>query len=164
MRTFPGSALVLGTIFLTLLPSIAQADDYIINQNQTGIALPGVALPNGYDEVRAADGTTCRSAVGGNGAYIDSGIIGGGLSSTGSNSISAYGRVVVPLGERKPRLNCNELYRLELERLQFEVQMLRRGLDPRLSQQGISGGEDWDTEGWTTDGRSDGVSRANLVP
>ena len=164
MRTLPGSPLVLSAIFLVLLSPVAQADDYIINQNQTGIALPGVALPNGYDEVRAADGTTCRSAVGGNGAYIDTGIIGGGLNSTGSNSISAYGRVVVPLGERKPRLNCNELYRLELERLQFEVQMLRRGLDSRLSRQGVSAEDGWASEGWTMEGRSGGVSRANLVP
>jgi len=143
-------------ILAVLLPGAAEADDYIINQNQTGIALPGVALPNGYDEVRAADGTVCRSAVGGSGAYVDSGLIGGGLNGNNSNTLSAYGRVVIPLGSRPDRLNCDHLYQLELERLRFEVQMLKRGLDPRLNEPATSE-DDWAREGWSSEGKAAGL-------
>ena len=34
-----------------------------------------VTLPQGQDEVRAADGTTCSSAISGSGAYLDIGVI-----------------------------------------------------------------------------------------
>ena len=39
----------------------------VYNLNQTGFTLPGVSLPQGQDEVRAADGTTCRSSISGSG-------------------------------------------------------------------------------------------------
>lgn len=155
MRTFLSSpAAVSAVLVATMLPLAAHADDqYIIKQNQTGLTLPGVAPPNGYDEIRAADGTTCRSAaLAGNGAYVDSGVIGGGLDGNTNNTISAYGRVVIPLGERVPRLDCDRLYKLELERLQLEVQLLKRGLDPRLSQP-VSNDAGWADEGWTNSGR-----------
>jgi hypothetical protein len=46
--------------------SPAGAEDvYNLNQNESGFNLPGVTLPQGQDEVHAADGTTCRSAVSG---------------------------------------------------------------------------------------------------
>jgi len=160
MWTLPGAprAVSMAILAVFLLQGRAMADDYIINQNQTGIALPGVALPNGYDEVRAADGTVCRSAVSGSGAYIDSGLIGGGLNSNNRNTISAYGRVVIPLGTKPDRLNCDHLYQLELERLRFEVQMLKRGLDPRLNQPSTSD-EEWATEGWSAEGKTVGLPK-----
>nr|WP_011580645.1 MULTISPECIES: hypothetical protein [Chelativorans] len=136
----------------------AAADDFfIVKQNQTGISLPGVSAPSGHDEVRAADGTTCRSAVGGRGAYVDSGIIGGGLDGSGSNALTAYGRVVVPLGKGTERVDCNRLYNLELERLQLEVQMLRRGLDPRMNTVvEVDEGAAWADEGWSSAGEKPG--------
>jgi len=54
----------------------ANAQSTTINQNISGFNLPGVQLPQGSDEVRAADGTTCRSAVSGSGSYLDVGLIG----------------------------------------------------------------------------------------
>ena len=47
---------------LAMPVSMASAQS-IINQNISGFNLPGVQLPTGHDEVRAADGTTCRSAA-----------------------------------------------------------------------------------------------------
>ena len=156
MRTFPGAPCAVSAVLLALFSSVgANANDnYIINQKQTGVSLPSPVVPNGFDEVRAADGTTCRSAMASSGAYLDSGVIGGGFEGNGSNAISAYGRIVVPLGERPARLNCDHLYRLELERLQLEVQMLRRGLDPRLTSSTTEG--DWATEGWSNEGKTEG--------
>ncbi|MCR4267808.1 hypothetical protein [Nitratireductor sp. ZSWI3] len=155
MRTFHRSkAVIVIAGCLSLLCGAARAENrnYIINQNQTGISLPGVVTPNGFDEIRAADGTTCRAAMGGSGAYVDSGLVGGGLNGD-SSALSAYGRVVVPLGTKPTRLDCDRLYQLELKRLQLEVKMLERGLDPR-SGGSVSGNSDW-AQGseWTTKGR-----------
>lgn len=155
MRSLSRAPVALTAVFLLVwpapLPALAE-DQYIINQNHTGVTLPGVVMPGGFDEVRAADGTTCRSSMAGSGAYLDSGIMGGGLDGS-SNSISAYGRIVIPLGERPKRLDCDRLYRLELERLRLEVELLQRGLDPRMTT-AVSNDADWaNDDGWTTDGR-----------
>ncbi|MGL4488510.1 MAG: hypothetical protein ACRCU5_03595 [Rhizobiaceae bacterium] len=92
-------------------------------------------MPQGTDEVRAADGTSCRSAVGGNGAYVDMGMVGKqGVADNGAY----YGRVVVPLGKGSKRLDCSRLYELEVERLKLELELAKAGLgrqqDPTLDQ------------------------------
>jgi len=128
----------------------SQAGDvYTLNQNQTGFSLPGVALPQGQDEVRAADGTTCRSAVSGNGAYIDMGVIGG--QGIASGQMATYGRVVIPLGRTPTRLDCAKLYALEVERLKMELQLLKMGL-ARGGGAGAGANPGWAREGWS-DGR-----------
>jgi hypothetical protein len=100
-----------------------------------GFSLPGVSLPSGTDEVRAADGTSCRSAVGGNGAYVDMGMI--GKSASPADNSSYYGRVVIPLGRAPKRLDCTKLYDLEVERLKLELELAKAGMgraeDPELA-------------------------------
>ncbi|MCT7375257.1 hypothetical protein [Chelativorans salis] len=156
MRTFcrPSFALITALFMGWLVPGAALADSgqYIINQNQTGLNLPGVTMPNGFDEIRAADGTTCRSSMGGRGAYLDSGVVGGGLNNN-SSTLSAYGRVVVPMGKGPPRLDCDRLYQLELQRLELEVELLKRGLDPRMSAPTTNDAEWASDDGWTTGDR-----------
>lgn len=131
-----GCGLAAFAIPMTLaVHSQAQQKEYIVNQNQTGLHLPGVTLPNGYDEVRAADGTYCRSAMAGSGAYFDTGVIGGGIGQSG-NQMAAYGRLVVPLGAKPRRLDCDHLYQLELQRLGLEVDLLKQGLHPGAFSEG----------------------------
>lgn len=109
----------------------AQAQQfYSVNQNYTnhyGLDLPAVPIPNGQDEVRAADGTTCKSTVASNGAYFDGGVIGSNASGD-YNAGGVYGRVVVPLGQRPSRIDCRRLYELEIERMQIELQLTKMGL------------------------------------
>lgn len=118
------SAIAAGALAVALLgfltPSLAEDT----TQN-AGFSLPGVTLPSGTDEVRAADGTSCRSAVGGNGAYLDVGVIG---KQSSSNDNAYYGRVVVPLGRAPKRLNCSSLYELEIERLKLELELAKAGM------------------------------------
>lgn len=120
----------LGLAMFALFSSAAtaQTTETIINQNISGFNLPGVQLPQGHDEVRAADGTTCRSAVSGSGAYLDIGIIGNPQSSSASD-ISQYGRIVIPLGKKTKRLDCSRLYDLEVQRLQMELRLMQMGLN-----------------------------------
>jgi len=147
------------------------ADTNIINQNISGFSLPGVSLPSGSDEVRAADGTTCRSAVGGNGAYLDVGVIGNPELETAAASFSAYGRIVVPLGKMPKRLDCTRLYDLEIQRMEMELKLAQMGLAQGISpviESGVStseatareepaktAGDDWVNDGWTTEGKSE---------
>lgn len=165
------ASLIAAAIAACVAVSGAQAQTTsIINQDVTGFNLPGVQLPQGHDEVRAADGTTCRSAVSGAGAYLDTGVIGNPNSGPGSNGVSAYGRVVIPLGRKPARLDCGRLYDLEVRRLQMELRLMQMG----LGRQGRTlGGEetasigdtpsaasasqekksDWADEGWSTEGK-----------
>lgn len=124
--------------------------------NNNSFQLPGVSLQSGSDEVRAADGTSCRSAVGGSGAYLDIGIIGN--PSNISASQSAYGRIVIPLGGPKKRLDCTKLYELEIERLRVELQLMQMGMG-RAPESGDAATEAeakdsaFNDDGWTQDGR-----------
>lgn len=106
----------------------ASAQDTTIIQNTSGFTLPGVTLPQGHDEVRAADGTTCRSAVSGSGAYIDVGFIGNPQTDSSNSNFSAYGRMVIPLAKKAPRLDCSKLYNLEVARLEMELKLMQMGL------------------------------------
>lgn len=130
-------------------PLYASADDTNFYQSNTqyGVALPNTSLPTGSDEVRAADGTSCRSAVGGDGAYMDTGVIGSPGQDSSDFSGAVYTRLVVPLGGRQKRLNCESLYELEIQRLRMELDLARMG----LSSQGSSGAN-WQDEGWSYEG------------
>ncbi|MBZ9735168.1 hypothetical protein LB534_25505 [Mesorhizobium sp. CA18] len=132
MRKVFRASQVLTLSLLSALAVVSQglAEDILnLNQNQTGFSLPGVSLPQGQDEVHASDGTTCRSAVSGSGAYLDLGVIRGNNSSNQANSdIATYGRVVIPIGQTPKRVDCSRLYELEVERLQLELKLLKMGL------------------------------------
>ncbi len=136
MRKIPGSksAIAAGLLsaFGCLISQTASAED--ASNVNNGFSLPGVSLSQGTDEVRAADGTSCRSAVGGAGAYLDMGVIGKPNTEVANNSY--YGRVVVPLGRGPKRLDCVKLYELEVERLKLELELAKAGLgravDPEI--------------------------------
>lgn len=135
-KLWPARALMAGAIFAANMLSpvtgaSAQTQEYYsINQNYNnryGLDLPSVPIPNGQDEVRGADGTTCKTTVASNGAYFDTGVI--GSNSHGEfNAGGIYGRIVVPLGDRPSRIDCRRLYELEIERLRLELQLVKMGL------------------------------------
>jgi len=114
-----------------------------------GFNLPSPPAQSGFDEVRASDGTTCRSSMGGNGAYLDVGGIGGQSdASSGSDNLTVYGRLIVPLGAKPGRIDCSSLYNLEIERLKAEL---------RIARSSVAGGvagrktEGWDKTGWNNE-------------
>lgn len=128
--------------------------------NQTysyGLYLPQVPQPNGQDEIRAADGTTCRSSMASNNAYLDVGAIGGQGTDGQFDSGTVYGRVIVPLGFIPKRLDCSSLYGLEIERLRHELELLRSGISGSpMSAVPMPGMKDkaWAETGWTNKGAS----------
>lgn len=161
MRQIPWkeAGLLIGLLTASFsLPAPARADDLVyLDRSDRGFNLPGVTLPQGQDEVHAADGTTCRSAVGGSGTYLDVGAIKDSLGKRGGDDVATYARVVIPLGTRSSRLDCAKLYALEVERLQLELKLLKMGLsaqgggEPGASA-GPSGSSRWASDGWSNDG------------
>ena len=118
---------------------------------QSGFYLPTGVNSYGQDEFRAADGTTCRSTMDGTkrielGAYgsgnrIDSNpyALPGysyGNQGNGGNA-GVYGRFSMSLDATPERMNCNALYKLELERRALELELMKRSLvaaDRRLDE------------------------------
>jgi hypothetical protein len=145
-------------------PVLAE-DVYNLNQNESGFNLPGVTLPQGQDEVHASDGTTCRSAVSGTGAYLDLGVIRGNNQS--NNDVATYGRVVIPIGRSPKRVDCSRLYELEVERLQLELKLLKMGLgaDGQTASVAasapppVAASSGWANEGWSIRTGSDGKKK-----
>ena len=43
--------------------------------------------------------------------------------------VGVYGRITIPIGAPKERLNCNTLYQLELEKKRLEVMRLRQEIE-----------------------------------
>ena len=128
-------------------PAFADTN-YYQNYSQFGMNLPSTALPTGQDEIRTADGTSCRSSVGGDGAYMDMGLIGTPENEDTSSSAAAYGRLVIPLGRKSGRLDCNQLYSLEIARLKMELALARQGLSGSQNTAESKINSDWATEGW----------------
>ena len=48
---------------------------------------------------------------------------------TENRDVGVYARIVVPIGAPRERINCNTLFRLELERRKLELQQLRREVE-----------------------------------
>lgn len=149
MRTLSCAACLCTLALSCLAGEAAWADNnYFQNYSQFGMSLPTPTMPSGQDEVRAADGTSCRSAVGGDGTFLDLGVIGSPENTDMQGSAAAYGRVVVPLGYRPPRVDCTRIYELEIQRLQMELQLARMGLSGSLNTAAANVTDPWAAEGW----------------
>ncbi len=146
-------ALIVSAIVVVTYHNQVWANDTNFYQSNTqfGVNLPNATLPSGSDEVRAADGTTCKSAVGGNGAYLDSGVIGSPGGNGLGESGAIYSRIVIPLGETPRRLDCGALYELEVQRLRAELQLARMGLAEH-GQTTIPSSKILENESWSTEG------------
>lgn len=128
-------------------------------QNQTyshGLFLPQVPQPNGQDEIRAADGTTCKTSMASNDAYLDVGGLGGQDIDGQFNNGTVYGRLIVPLGTVPNRLDCSQLYQLEVQRLKHEVELLRSGIGGAGGVSSSSGGSAGKSKNWADSGWSQG--------
>ena len=142
----PHRLLALGLVVMATSAGHTLADEtnFFQSNTQYGVSLPNASLPTGSDEVRAADGTSCRSAVGGDGAYVDTGVISSPGQSNSDFSGAVYTRLVIPLGGWKKRLDCASLYELEIQRLRMELDLARMGLSGQPPN--------WQDQGWSSEG------------
>lgn len=106
--------------------------------NTTGslnLSLPGSVGSYQTDSFRA-DGLDCSMAIGSS-TNVEFGVVGFiNKSSTISTStvtqqpkdVGVYGRITIPIGAPKSRLDCSSLYELELRKKRIEVEKLEREL------------------------------------
>jgi hypothetical protein len=105
--------------------------------NNLSLSLPSPPMNYQSDRFRAGN-LDCSNAVGG-GTNLEFGVT-GVLNNVG-NSIDIYGnslqskdlgvyaRLVIPLDKPKARINCDDLYQVELAQRRLEIQMLRDELE-----------------------------------
>ncbi|MGI9359912.1 MAG: hypothetical protein ACR2ON_10940 [Paracoccaceae bacterium] len=69
----------------------------------------------------------CSNAVGGgiNLEYGVTGVISGLDTNSRGRDIGVYARIVIPLDKPKARINCDDLYQIELAQRRLEIQKLR---------------------------------------
>jgi hypothetical protein len=122
--------------------------NYAFAQQNSGInlALPSAPSAYGQDSIKSGD-IDCKNAIGG-ATNLEFGITGiidnyespfgnsGGFDS--SRDVGIYARITIPLDKPKSRINCNELYELELRKKRLEVLRLQQELEAlrRLNQSG----------------------------
>ena len=117
----------------------------VIAQSSLNLAIPQAPQSFQSDRVRAGD-VECSMAIGSS-TNVEFGVVGildqsdpfsnqyvlsdPGFANQWSSDrfirdIGVYGQITIPIGAPKERLNCNELYKLELEKKRLEVMKLRQ--------------------------------------
>ena len=106
--------------------------------NSLNLQLPSGPTSHQSDKFRAGD-LDCSNAIGG-GTNLEFGVTGiinnaedpfSGRDPINPQrkDIGVYARIVIPLDGPEERINCNTLYKLELEKKQLEVLKLRREVE-----------------------------------
>lgn len=120
-------------IMVVLMCTGAQADTSSLN-----LALPGIPQNNQSDKFRSGE-LDCSNAIG-SATQMEFGVTGiienGGYDQTNSfindrraGDVGVYARIVIPLGKvARNRIDCNELFELELRRKQLELMKLEQEL------------------------------------
>ena len=113
------------------------ASSAVAESNNLALTLPNPPMNYQSDRFRAGN-LDCSNAVGG-GVNLEFGVTGvvnnvGGTFSTSGNlsqgkDVGVYARVVIPLDKPKSRINCDDLYQVELAQRRLEIQQLRNELE-----------------------------------
>ncbi len=103
----------------------------VADSNSLSLALP--SPPMNYQSDSFSTGSTrCSNAVGG-GVNLEYGVTGviSGLDTHDSRgkNIGVYARIVIPLDKPKSRINCDDLYQIELTQRRLEIQKLRNEIE-----------------------------------
>lgn len=115
-------------MILALVGGAAQADS-----TSLALQLPSSSLSYQSDSFRAGD-LDCSMAIGGS-TNLEMGVLGGvnNLDGTGlmpqTKDIGLFARIVIPLNAPKSRIDCNQLYLLELQQRRLEIQQLQAEIE-----------------------------------
>ncbi len=121
-------------VVLCLLSSSVVADN-----SSLSLALP--SPPMNYQSDSFSTGNMrCSNAVGGgvNLEYGVTGVLSGLDTSSRGKDIGVYARIVIPLDKPKARINCDDLYQIELTQRRLEIQKLRDELEALKNLQNSS--------------------------
>ena len=109
-----------------------------IAQSQgVSVQLPSTVNSGARDRVVSPDRFECEMAIQGK-AQFEYGVAAtnsqsnnfiGQTNNNGTN-LTAYGKIVIPIGAPKTRLDCNRLYELELRKRELEIKLLEMQTNP----------------------------------
>ena len=113
------------TALLCILSSSALAES-----SSLALSLPSPPM-NYQSDSFSANNLRCSNAVGGgiNLEYGVTGVLSSFDTANRDKDIGVYARIVIPLDRPKSRINCNDLYQVELAQRRLEIQKLRDELD-----------------------------------
>ena len=109
---------------------LAMAGPAAAQNTSMALQLPNPPLNYQSDRFRAGD-LECSAAIGG-GTNLEFGVFGGIAEDTfhdTTNDVGVYARIVIPLDGPNSRLDCAELYDLELRYRRLEVMRLEAELN-----------------------------------
>ena len=123
------------------------ASSAVAESNNLALSLPNPPMNYQSDRFRAGN-LDCSNAVGG-GVNLEFGVtgvvnnVGGTFSSSGNlaqgKDVGLYASVVIPLDKPKSRINCDDLYQVELAQRRLEIQQLRNELEALKNLQQTGG-------------------------
>ena len=115
-------------VILAMLGGAAQADS-----TSLALQLPTPSMSYQSDSFRAGE-LDCSMAIGGS-LNLELGVL-GGVNNLGGNDlalqtkdIGIFARIVIPLNAPKSRIDCNQLYLLELQQRRLEFEQLHAELE-----------------------------------
>ena len=115
-------------VILAMLGGAAQADS-----TSLALQLPTPSMSYQSDSFRAGE-LDCSMAIGGS-LNLELGVL-GGVNNLGGNDlapqtkdIGIFARIVIPLNAPKSRIDCNQLYLLELQQRRLEIEQLHAELE-----------------------------------
>jgi len=115
-------------MILAVIGGSAQADS-----TSLALQLPTSSMNYQSDSFKAGD-LDCSMAIGGS-TNLELGVLGGinNMDGTGlvpqTKDIGLFARIVIPLNAPKSRIDCNQLYLLELQQRRLEIEQLNAELE-----------------------------------
>ena len=118
-----------------ILASSAVADNSALS-----LSLPNPPM-NYQSDSFSTGNMRCSNAVGGgiNLEYGVTGVLSGLNTNSRGKDIGVYARIVIPLDKPKSRINCDDLYRVQLAQRRLEIQQLRNELEELKNLQNAGG-------------------------
>jgi hypothetical protein len=135
MRAFVRKLLLVASASALATPALAGTNGIYLPPAPTG--------PGGEDSIETSSGTRCRQSINSNGSYVDFGVTGTTsrppqqqdrtqssflYADQAPNEATAYARVTIPLGKKPQRIDCSQVFELEVTRLKREIELLKLGV------------------------------------
>ena len=111
----------------------------IAESSSLALTLPNPPMNYQSDRFRSGN-LDCSNAVGGgiNLEYGVTGVLSGLDTINQGKDLGVYARIVIPLDRPRSRINCDDLYRVELTQRKLEIQMLQEELKAMRDLQATS--------------------------
>ena len=123
----------------------AMASSAVADSSSLSLSLPNPPM-NYQSDSFSSGNLRCSNAVGGgvNLEYGVTGVLSGLDTSSRGKDIGVYARIVIPLDKPRSRINCDDLYQIELTKRRLEVQKLRDEIEALKNLQQADGEMDFE--------------------